>query len=115
MLPDDESSKSSFSKIFTGPDILNDWQARNKKFISVSLTGDVNEDEKRFEFIKNEARRLKYTNDTTNIIRVHFNEDNTYGQFVNLVNMMARDFHKRYMYYKDDFYIMGEQPTEASK
>jgi hypothetical protein len=60
-----------------------------------------------------EGRRIKYTHDTTSVIKVHINEENTYGQFVELVNMMLKDVQKRYFLYRDDFYILGEPPLNA--
>lgn len=102
--PDDDSSFVTFSEKF----ILN--QVRQKKVIKIDLSGDAEQDSKRFEFIRHEARRLKYTYDTTTVIQVHFNKENTYGQFVYLVNMMVEDQHKRYAFINDDFYIYGEPP-----
>ena len=58
--------------------------------------------------------RVKYTYDATHIIKVHFMDENTYGQFVELVNMMAKDKHKRYLFFNDNFYILGEQPPDEN-
>jgi len=100
MFPDDEPSKDPAIKSLSGPDILKEWKKTNKKFITINLTGDFQEDEKRIDFIRMEARRLKYTCDTTHILRVHFTEENTYGQFVQLVSIMQKDLHKRYLFTK---------------
>ncbi|MEP7320087.1 MAG: hypothetical protein ABI921_15125 [Panacibacter sp.] len=110
--PTDERSKNKFELLFSGPDILDKWKKEKKIFIKIGLTGELDEDKKRIEFIKTKARELKYTYDTIHILKVHFTEDNTYGQFVELVNIMNKDRHKRYMLYKDDFYILGETPPE---
>lgn len=108
IFPGDEPSKSPFMKMFSGPNAIKEWKRTKKKFITIDLTGEIKEDEKRIDFIRMEARRLKYTYDTTHILKVHFTEENTYGQFVQLVSIMQKDLHKRYMLYKDDFYILGE-------
>lgn len=112
-MPSDEPSHDSYIKSFSGPDILNEWKTTKKKFVTIDLTGDTKEDEKRIDLITLEARRLKYEHDTTSVIRVHINEENTYGQFVQLVNTMLKDRQKRYFLYKDDFYILGESLPDA--
>jgi len=111
-LPTDKRSKNKFEMLFSGPDILDQWKKEKKIFIRIDLTGELSEDKKRMEFIRNEARKLKYTDDTTHILKVHFTDENTYGQFVELVKIMTEDHHKRYMLYKDDFYISGETPPQ---
>ena len=82
----------------------------HKKIILVELKGNTEEDRKRFEFIRQEARRLEYTCDTTSVIDVCFLKESTYGQFVYLTDMMQEDKHKRYGIAGDDFYIFGENP-----
>ncbi|WP_153800227.1 hypothetical protein [Foetidibacter luteolus] len=83
---------------------------RHKSIIHINLTGEIKEDDKIFEIIQLEARRLMYTRDTTHIIKVRFCDENTYGQFIQLVNMMVEDRHKRYAFINDDFYILGGNP-----
>lgn len=97
---------------YNGPDILNEWERSRKIFITVSLAGDVQEDKETMNYVRLEAQRVKHFYDTTHIIKVHFLEEATYGQFVELVNMMSIGMHKRYMFYQDDFYILGEAPPE---
>ena len=99
-------------EIFSGPGALSEWKKLKKQFINVDLTGVYTEDIKRLDFIKMEARRLKYTYDTVHILKVHFTNENTYGQFIQLASIMQKDLHKRYMFYQDDFYILGEAPPE---
>lgn len=110
--PDDEPSRNPEVKSFSGPDMLNEWKRTKKEFITVNLTGYFPEDKKRMDFIRMEARRLKYTCDTTHILKVHFSDENTYGQFIQLVSIMQQDIHKRYAFYEDDFYILGEPPPD---
>lgn len=110
LLPDDRSYQDSFLRRFSAPDILADWKKQKKNIVRIYLTGEPKEDMKRFEFIRSEARRLKYTYDTVDILKVHFINENTYGEFVHLVDIMSQDKIKMYMLYKDDFYIAGEKP-----
>lgn len=81
-----------------------------KKVIHVSLSGAIIEDDKKMDFIQLEARRLKYTCDTTAMIEIYLADNITYGRFVELVNMMLKDGHKRYALWKHHFYIFGESP-----
>ena len=105
-IPADKPDPFVFGKPFNAPDILNEWRKEQKKFMTICLTGDEEEDKKRFEVVQYEGRKIKYTCDTNAIVKVHFNSNNTYGQLVGLINMMIGDHHKRYMYYQDDFYIL---------
>ncbi|OIR12091.1 hypothetical protein GALL_63420 [mine drainage metagenome] len=108
ILPLDDVSDYPYGLIYSTKLILE--RVRRKKIIKIGLIGNYQEDQKRFEFIRQEARRLKYTCDTTAVIQVHFIKENTYGQFVYLVNMMIEDQHKSYALANDNFYIFGENP-----
>ncbi|CAN5660525.1 hypothetical protein BH10BAC2_BH10BAC2_01710 [soil metagenome] len=110
--PSDEHSNEEFLKQFSGPDIVEELKRSKNKFINIDLTRQRKEDRKRLDFIRIEARRLRYAYDTMNILKVHFTNENTYDQFVELVTVMQEDLHKRYMFYQDDFYIIGEAPPE---
>jgi len=86
---------------------------QHKKFIQFNLTGDSLEDEKEIYVIRIEALKLKYTGDTIHVIKVHFTNENTYGDFIQLINIMHKDKHCCYTIYEDDFYIFGEPPTTS--
>lgn len=87
-----------------------DKAVKEKKVIRVSLSGDNMEDDKKMNFIQQEARRLKYTCDTSDMIEIYLPDNITYGRFVELVNIMLKDGHKRYALWKHHFYIFGEAP-----
>lgn len=87
-------------------------EVNHKKIVKIELTGNAEEDNKQFEFIRKEARRLQSTYDTTTVLHVHFPEESTYGQFVYLADMMAADKHKRYGITNNDFYIFGDEPSK---
>ncbi len=108
-LPSEDPSNS-----FSGFRVI-DQAVKEKKVIHVSLSGDVVEDDKRINFIQLEARRLKYTCDTSVIIEIYIPDSITYGRFVELVNIMLKDGHKRYALWKQHFYIFGEAPPAAEK
>lgn len=81
---------------------------KDKRFISVILTTDFEENQKKLDFIRFEARRLKYTNDTSQVLKVFIPDSSKYGTFLSLLLMMNEDKHKRYFEYQNWFYIFGE-------
>ena len=85
---------------YSGPNALSDGEKKKKVCWHLPNRDEV-EDKKRFEVVQYEARKIKYTCDTNTIIKVHFNSNNKYGQFVRLVNMIREAQHKRYMYYEE--------------
>lgn len=92
--------------LFDGEVILK--QYKHKKAINLSLLGDREEDDKRMGFIRFKARELLFTNDTTQYIKISLSSTLTYSQFMNLIRMVNEDKHKRYMLYKDNFYIFSD-------
>ena len=99
-LPSEDPDKS-----FSGFQLI-DQTIKKKKVIHIDLTGNSNEDDKKIYFIQSEARCLKYNNDTASIIEIHLSNETSYGRFVELVNIMLEDGHKRYGLWKDNFYII---------
>jgi hypothetical protein len=87
-------------------------QLKGKKINTVYLNGDHKLNAQKLEFIAYEALKLEFYNDTTQIIKVRFTDEATYGEFTQLVNIMYRDDHKRYALLENDFYILGDPPPE---
>lgn len=85
-------------------------QLKGKKINTVYLDGDRILNSKKLDFVANEALKLKYYNDTSQILHVKFSEETTYGELVQLVNIMYRDDHKRYALVDNDFYVFGNPP-----
>jgi hypothetical protein len=98
---------------FEVPTILKTISKKN--FISVDLTTDPMENRKRFDFIQFEARRLKYTNDTNQVIKVFIPDSSKYSTFLRLLYIMNEDQHKRYFEYQNWFYIFAEDPFKKVK
>jgi|GEM_PF-2963168 len=88
---------------------------KGKKIIPINLTGIPVEDDKVMDTIQSQAHWLKRTHDTTQVLKVHFTENNTYGQFMQLVTIMMTDCQARYTLWKDDFYIFGEELPKPQK
>jgi hypothetical protein len=80
----------------------------DKKSISVDLTTDSTENQKRLDFIQFEARRLKYTKDRNEVIKVFIPDSSKYGTFLKLLYIMNEDQQKHYFEYQNWFYIFGE-------
>ena len=108
IVPKDADPNNPSEYRFEAPTILK--TISKKKFISVDLTTDSIENQKRLDFIRFEARRLKYTNDTNQIIKVFIPYSSKYGTFLSLLYIMNEDQHKRYFEYQNWFYIFGEAP-----
>jgi biopolymer transport protein ExbD len=85
---------------------------KGKKINTVYLDDNHQRNAQKLDFIAYEALKLKFYNDTTQILNVKFTKGTTYGEFVQLVNIMNRDGHKRYAWLDNDFYICGEAPPE---
>lgn len=61
-------------------------------------------------FIGNEMERLQFTHDTSTVLQVSFGDENTYGQFIYLLNLTILDQFRRYALYDDDLYIFPNPP-----
>jgi hypothetical protein len=109
-IPTDDNSPSqySFSRYAVKA------QLKGKKINTVYLNGDRRLNAKKLDFIAYEALKLKYYHDTSQILHVKFTAETTYGEFVQLVNIMHKDDHKRYAWLDDDFYILGEPPPDPN-
>jgi hypothetical protein len=82
---------------------------KGKKINTVYLDDDHVLNDTKLEFIAREALKLKFYHDITQVIKVHLSDETTYGEFVQLLNIMIRDRHKRFSWMDDDFYIFGEE------
>jgi hypothetical protein len=87
-------------------------QLKGKKINKVYYDEDHDLNAGKLEFIAQEALKLKFYNDTTQVIKVRLSAETTYNEFVQLVNAMYKNKQKRYTLLGDDFYILGERPPE---
>jgi biopolymer transport protein ExbD len=90
-------------------------QLKKKKQIQLTLDDDEKTNQKKFELIKYEARKLKYTQDTSTVLRIKFTNDITYGTIVRLIDLCYTDGHKRFVLLKNSFVIFGEFPPVNTK
>jgi hypothetical protein len=101
-----DMSHSSFSSYWI------EQQIKNKKQIVLTLDADEINNRKKFELIKYEARKLKYTQDTSTVLRIKFTNDINYGTLVRLIDLCYTDQHKRFVLLKNSFVIFGESPPK---
>lgn len=105
---DRPEDRSSLNMRFSRASVM--ARLKGKKINTVYYDDDHELNAIKLNFIAREALKLKFYYDTSQVIKVHLSADNTYGEFVQLVNIMVRDGHKRYTWIDDDFYIYGEEP-----
>lgn len=99
-------------KYFSGESVMK--KLYKKKFLSYYLDGDHELNKTKLRFIRWEALHMKFTNDTTHVLRVRLGEGLSYGEFVYLLNMMVVDDHSRYFEWENVFYIFNFSPLNNS-
>lgn len=77
----------------------------NKKKIKFELDDDPETNQKKMEMIRHEARKLKYTEDTTAVIWVSLSQYINYGNFIELLNLCYADDHRRFVLIRNVFII----------
>ena len=88
---------------------------RSKKQIEFILDEDEITNDKKFEIIKYEARKLKYTHDTSTVLRIRFTDDTNYGEFIRLVGLCYSDGHKKFILLNKSFVILGESNSRSGR
>ena len=108
-VPDDrEESRSSMVSCYQ---IEKDIS--KKKQIEIILDENEADNRKKFDLIKYEARKLKYTHDTSRVLRIRFTEKMNYAEFIQLIKMCYEDGHKRFTLLNRSFVIWGERPATS--
>ena len=91
---------------------MQNWIAK-KKQLRIELTGDREINQKKIELIRYEARKLKYTMDTTTVINIALTKEVKYSELIQLIDMCYIDKHRRFTLIKNSFLIFGEYPPEV--
>jgi hypothetical protein len=110
-IPSDAETKDSvevFSKYSVKKAI------ENKKIVTIDM-GEYYFDEpyltnSKFNFVHNEIERLQFTHDTSTLLKVQLRNNNTYGDFMWLLNQALIYRVKRYALVDNDFYILTNPP-----
>src|SRR4030095_16148976 len=107
-VPRDEPNKNGYSFNFSSVYLLSEF--RKKKVLQIMLDEKHEQNKKKLEFFRHEARRIKYYNDNSIVIKVSFSNETTYEEVIDLLNILIADEHARYAVVGNDFYLFGELP-----
>jgi len=113
-LPSDDTSNGllKFSK-YSVLDAI-----KGKKLVTIYLIdkrpyyGDFRDEEyiAKLNFVAKEMERLQFTNDTSTVLKVVFDEDFEYGHFVHLINLTLIYNVKRWAFLDNSFYFFANRP-----
>ncbi len=114
-IPKDENTKLGAST-FSNYMVRN--MAKKKKMISVSFDDFVEfgndwdgyVQDTKMSFIQHEIERLQFTNDTSSVLKIEFNDGSTYGQFAWLLNQAMLYDVKRFALVDNEFYLFANEP-----
>ena len=68
----------------------------------------------KLHFISQEIERLEFTNDTSTVLKIQFGTNNTYGDFVWVLNELFLYKVKRYAFVDDNFIVFADPPFDHS-
>jgi len=85
---------------------LNDF-LENKKFYKYEYTGNETLDNDIYKKYRSAMRLLTKSNDTLNGIHFKFNQDTNYQRFIDVFDICFIE-NARYIYYKNDLWIMNK-------
>jgi len=86
-----------------------DQQLRRKKKINFILNEKGAVNKKKMNVIRQEALKLKYTNDTSTVILISLTDSMLYSDFFGLINICKEDNHRTFTLWKKKFVIFGEE------
>ena len=64
-------------------------------------------------FVISEIERIKFTNDTNRILKIQFSSDNSYGDFINILNLARWYQYDKFIYANDAFYFIANDPLSG--
>lgn len=101
-------------KIRNNPNTFNAFmildEIKNKKKIHIELNEDRIANQKKIDLIIYEARKLKYTKDTSTVIDINFTTVTTFREIMQLIEICYTDNHKRFALLNKRLIIYGEYP-----
>jgi len=66
----------------------------------------------KLHFVSQEIERLEFTNDTSSVLKIQFGANNTYGDYVWVLNQLFLYKVKRYAFVDNDFYMFADPPLD---
>jgi len=90
---------------------------KKKKIVQVDLWDmtlpyELNMQQAKRSFIVRELERLQFTHDTSSVLKVTLGSNNTYGDFIWLLNLAVAYGFKRYVFMDDAFYYLPNARPE---
>lgn len=82
-----------------------------KKKIRVSLNDDSISNQKKMNLIRQESRKINYTNDTNSVVMVTFEKNAAYSNLLALMQLCTDDQYKRFALIQNNFIIFGGYPA----
>lgn len=84
--------------------------------VNNSVNTPINLKNDKLKFITNEIQRLQFTHNSNTVVKVVFDDNSSYGDFVWLCNQAVKYQYKRYAYFNDSFYFFpNNQPVLIEK
>ncbi len=112
-VPIDENEDIPYLNIFSSRRISN--EIRQKKKIQFNLDNNTMANKEKLDLVRHEAKRLKYTNDTNEVIVAKLNDSTVYSVIVGLMNICHEDGHKTHALFDRQFVIFGEPAYKKPK
>ena len=87
---------------------------KKKKKVTVDVNDDVWDDrtgyvrDRKFHFVTREMERMQFTGDTSTVLEVRLGDNNTFGDFVRMINRARLYNVRRYAYINDCFYFIPD-------
>ncbi len=68
---------------------------------------------KKLNFIKAEAERLQNLHDTSTVLKISFSKENTYGNFIEILDIAYVYEFKRFAFYDDEFLLVPNKKVPS--
>lgn len=68
---------------------------------------------KKLNFIKAEAERLQNLHDTSTVLKISFSKENTYGNFIEILDIAYVYEFKRFAFYDDEFLLVPNKKAPS--
>jgi hypothetical protein len=98
--------------------VFNAWSAlstlKNKKQVLFILQGNE-QDKQKLNMVEQNVSLMHNSCDSVNFVRVHLRNSINYSTLISLLNIMLRTEHKRYMLWKNDFYIIPHITSDCNE
>ncbi len=108
-VPTEEDSTFSFSG-----KALKEY-LRHRKKICFILDSNERTNSEKISIIRQEALKLKYTNDTSAVVITTFTDNAPYSVFIKLLDIANADQHKSFFLFKNEFFIYHQVPRQQKK